>query len=197
MNTKGLAKMYDQLTPEERLPLILAASIRGDEAEKKRLARSAPTNLFRLPDYHALGEGILLLSLFHTIELLDLVTSYWRAGFALFDNRLLPNGKESKARGERLLGELRMLAYLFTVEADAWKRLCAEMNMDAEFLLKDVPGYPTVARLEETIRITAFTPEEATAFLRKAGDETAQADTVDTELAMMHEFLNSRAEWWS
>ena len=34
MNTNGLAKLYDRLTPKERLPLILAASARGDEAEQ-------------------------------------------------------------------------------------------------------------------------------------------------------------------
>jgi hypothetical protein len=42
MNTKGLARHYAILTPWERLPLILAASARGDEQERSRLATSAP-----------------------------------------------------------------------------------------------------------------------------------------------------------
>ena len=40
MNTNGLAKLYGQLTPKERLPLILAASARGDEAERNRPTKS-------------------------------------------------------------------------------------------------------------------------------------------------------------
>lgn len=42
MNTTKLAKHYESLTPEERLPLIIAACCRGDETERARLANSAP-----------------------------------------------------------------------------------------------------------------------------------------------------------
>jgi hypothetical protein len=34
MNSNGLAKNYGSLTPEERLPLVLAASWLGDEQER-------------------------------------------------------------------------------------------------------------------------------------------------------------------
>src|SRR5690348_146268 len=80
MNTNGLANLYDRLTPKERLPLIMAASARGDEVERERLANSAPREGFRLPDYHGLGEGLLLASLFHLLELLDLAALYWQTG---------------------------------------------------------------------------------------------------------------------
>jgi hypothetical protein len=42
MNTRVLAKMYDQLAPWERGPLMIAAEARGDQAEFDRLNRSAP-----------------------------------------------------------------------------------------------------------------------------------------------------------
>ena len=51
MNTKGLAKLYDRLRAAERLPLLVAASARGDEAEAQRLRRSAPRAARLLPDY--------------------------------------------------------------------------------------------------------------------------------------------------
>ena len=41
MNTESLAKLYDRLTPFERVPLIAAAVSRGDEVERDRLVRSA------------------------------------------------------------------------------------------------------------------------------------------------------------
>ena len=42
MNTNGLARHYGSLTPEERLPLVLAATWRGDGPERARLLASAP-----------------------------------------------------------------------------------------------------------------------------------------------------------
>jgi hypothetical protein len=41
----------------------------------------------------------------------------------------------------------------------------------------------------------AFTPEEASAWLRKASNETAQAVTLDAAVAPLREFLDSVA-WW-
>jgi hypothetical protein len=42
MNTKGLAKHYDSLTPWERLPLILAASSRGGRTTWLKLMEKRP-----------------------------------------------------------------------------------------------------------------------------------------------------------
>ena len=41
MKTDHLAHLYDQLTPRERVPLIMAAYVRGDLAEQKWLSASA------------------------------------------------------------------------------------------------------------------------------------------------------------
>jgi hypothetical protein len=37
MNTNGIARHYDRLTPEERVCLILAAAGRGDDADGERI----------------------------------------------------------------------------------------------------------------------------------------------------------------
>jgi hypothetical protein len=79
MNTNGLGKLYEHLTPEERLPLIIAASARGDETECTRLVESAPREGYRLPDYYGYAEALVLASLFHAIQLLDLAVLYWHA----------------------------------------------------------------------------------------------------------------------
>jgi hypothetical protein len=42
MNTQTFRSRYDQLTPEERVHLVLAAVVRGDEAEVARLHDSCP-----------------------------------------------------------------------------------------------------------------------------------------------------------
>ena len=41
MNSQPLSRLYDQLTPRERVPLIMAAYVRGDPAEQKWLSASA------------------------------------------------------------------------------------------------------------------------------------------------------------
>jgi hypothetical protein len=54
MNFHRLTKLYDQLTPTERLPLIIAARARGDAVEQARLVESAPLQkLAELASYHA------------------------------------------------------------------------------------------------------------------------------------------------
>jgi hypothetical protein len=44
MKRKGLDKLYDRLTPEERFKLDVEAIARGDEEESRRLARAATTS---------------------------------------------------------------------------------------------------------------------------------------------------------
>jgi hypothetical protein len=50
MTSTGLTKLYAQLLPRERLPLILAAQARGDQQEQQRLEALAPLRVWRLPD---------------------------------------------------------------------------------------------------------------------------------------------------
>src|SRR5262249_19260145 len=58
MNTHRLGQLYDQLTPRERLPLIMAAHLRGDAADQKRLSASAPLKTLRVPNYYPLAKAL-------------------------------------------------------------------------------------------------------------------------------------------
>src|SRR5438046_1433779 len=53
--SRALAQHYDPLTPWERVPLILAATGRGDYLEEERLSRSAPKLSYLIPDHYCLG----------------------------------------------------------------------------------------------------------------------------------------------
>jgi hypothetical protein len=195
MNTNGLAKLYEHLTPKERLPLILAASARGDEVERERLARSAPKEGFRLPDYYGLAEGMQLVSLLHLLELLDVAALHWQAGGMLAEwEALSEEGEENPPK--RLRATVGVFAYVFTTKLDGWRRFCSEFNVDPELLMNALPGYDTVKRTEAAARRAACTAEKATAWLRERGNGTATALTVETVAASLWEFVNSRAEWW-
>jgi hypothetical protein len=191
MNTDRLAKLYDRLTPRERLPLILAASARGDETEKDRLARSAPQRRYQLPDYHGLGDGLIQVSLRHMVERLNLAAQFWGTSF-LFKEDLGKN---------RLPGGLRLLAYAFTARVEGWERFCAGLKIDADALLVDLPGYDLAKLTIEAARVTAFTAEAAAAWLRRKGGPNAEGVTVELATAeavaaSYQDFVERCVAWW-
>ncbi len=211
MNTKTLAKHYDKLRPRERLPLIVAATARDDEQEGNRLANSAPRNGYRLPDYHGLADALQDLALVHMLSLLDLAAQYWHVSGILEShqmlNEMLPKAQQDNATADRMCGITRMLAYVFVVNLDAWRQLMAELQIVSDVLLKCMPGYSTVERLEPLARESAFTAEEAAAYLNKTCQRKSRETegrivvevvpvTVESEVANMRKFLSEREEWW-
>jgi hypothetical protein len=200
MNPTGLARHYHTLTAWERLPLLLAALNRGDDAEAERLAGSAPTRPALVPHYYGLWEGLTLLTVAHQMLQLEQVCGLVAA------TGLLAAGRVEE---EEALGRLRMLASRFVVDADAWKLLSAELNIDREAILRHLPGCDLVRHVEEAARKVAFTPEEARAHLRTQPEAAEAApgqapparreDRIDTAADVargMREFLAERAQRW-
>jgi len=196
MNVKDLAKLYDRLTPRERLPLIIAASERGDEAEADRLAHAAPRIEWRLTDYHGLGEGLLWLTLFHMIGQLDLSLAFWQAQALAFGREAFPDGPVDKARAERLWDLVRIAGYKLGVEAEAWRRLHAELHLDPEWFLRDLRGYDSVKLTEQTARLLPCTAEEAADCLRRLGLADAKVPSVEGSLQAMRAVIDQRVAWW-
>lgn len=196
MNTKGLAKLYGLLTPPERLPLIMAAVERGDDAEADRLTRSAPRIHLALPDYHGLADGLNLLSFFHAMGQLDLGLQYWHTSALAAEWEEFVVDEEDEARAERMGACARLAAYRLRVQADAWRRLCDGLKIDPEALLRDLPCYDTLRRTEEAARLLAWTPEEATVQLRRLGAADAVAPTVEGVARAMRAFIDQRVAWW-
>jgi hypothetical protein len=148
VNPKALAKLYDRLTPRERLHLLLAAAVRGDEAEAQRLMRSAPRLHLSLPDYHGLSDGLLLLTFFHALDPLERGLLYWHATGAAAEAEEFPVGKEDTDVAERLWAVPRLTANRLGVEAHGWTRFRAELHLDGEALLRDLPCYETLQRTQ-------------------------------------------------
>jgi hypothetical protein len=196
MNTNSVAKLYPQLTPRERLPLIFAASARGDEAERDRLVRAAPKKAYQVPHHFGLADGVQMQVMFHLLRMLDVVGMFWLGTWLVADAEDFP-GPEGKARLGRMRGFVRALAYSFTIHADGWKRFCESWQLDGEELLNSLPGYGTVQAAEEYVRSMAFTAEEATDWIRRSGgNPTANAATAEDVAAGMQAFVERRAEWW-
>jgi len=194
VNTDGLAKLYGRLTPRERLPLIVAAAARGDEQEQQRLARSAPTCHYRVPDYHSLGDAFSRLLLFHLADATDRAARFWRALALMAAVHQAGAGPKEAAASDQLLAQARLLAYLLTVGRDAWRAVCGEWGIDGEFLLRDLPGYDTVEHAEPLARKLACSAGEAEALLRQT-DPAAEVLTVSGQVALLRQMLAKLSDW--
>ncbi len=82
MKAPPLAKNYKCLTPEERFRLILAASGRGDEAERDRLKNAGGRITLSLQDHAPYAQAFGDLALLIFIELLEEAASY-QEGFLM------------------------------------------------------------------------------------------------------------------
>jgi hypothetical protein len=182
MNTNGLARHYKALTAWERLPLIAAASVRGDEVERDRLVRSAPKRDFRVPDYWGLCEGLEELATLYLLRQLDLAALYWRVAGSLGRRPLFHGGKRNRWRRHRLHNGLRMLAYCCVTCAEGWKLLCAGLHMDPEAILGDMPGQETVLRMVGEARLAAFGADEAAAYMRTRKEAATVQGTETPEI---------------
>jgi hypothetical protein len=53
---KGLGRLYDRLTPEERFRLDVLALARGDEEESERLTDTCPRRGYTMSDWGFVGR---------------------------------------------------------------------------------------------------------------------------------------------
>jgi hypothetical protein len=126
VNTNTLAKHYRHLSVRERLALIQAAQVRGDDVEHQRLRDAAPLRPWQMPDYLMPYIALNTLSLMYIAEQLDHLAVYWHALWRLDDDQ------DQKPLDWKVCAEGS--AYVFTRNTEAWKRFCAGLNIDAAAL---------------------------------------------------------------
>jgi hypothetical protein len=202
MKTDHLAQLYDQLTPRERVPLIMAAHLRGDPAEQKRLSASAPQQTFRVPDYFPLAKALRDAARFHMLTLLDLAGHFWQWWGLWMSYPSPPDPDERVTRGRRrgtaartkagrrggadadfvqeyrARGVTRYYASRFVAHLEGWKQFCSELHVDSEASLKIMIGWGLVTQTEKAARPLVFTAAEAARF---EGLETVTIEGVDTQ----------------
>lgn len=166
MNTNLLARHYDTLTPRERLPLLLAAHARQDQAEHDRLTRSAPRLAYGVPDYYGLAEGFCAMTNWHALKMLDLSCLYWHTITAICD-RGLPKEED------RLTRTLYLLSYLLLARVEGWRLTCADYGIDPCATLATSPGWDTVRAKLELVQSEYLTRESFAAHLSEGPDGKA------------------------
>jgi hypothetical protein len=180
MNANAVTRQYGKLTPEETFRLILAAGVRGDEAERDRLVRSGGRITLSFPAHAPYGLAFEELALLTYIELLDAAAFYdlvaARATEALRDGiehsrrhkRRRASAERGGAAGEggpeypawhRLLQMEYAAGYILRAKADGWRLFCARWN-DAPDLLWErmaLPGLDRIRRALAAAETAAFT----------------------------------------
>ena len=197
-STKSLDGQYQYLTAEERFPLIAAAAARGDELDRRRLADSAPTRAWALPDYHGISMAVADLTRLFVMEQLGNVTRFlfahwWIAFFRPSEEE----GEEVEEEFETHRRSLRLAAYRYVTTDAAWRRFCEEKSVDPKVLTTPYLSYLEVVRCDCLLHKAAPTVEEATELLRKqTGDPEAMVMTVDQLLVEWRRAYMDIMEKW-
>jgi hypothetical protein len=206
MNTKNLAKRYDQLTPREHLLSILAALARGDNVERKRLLDSAPRIGFQAPHHYELAETLIEAAKFHLMILLDLAVKYqkwwglWGWHCLRRQTDAAQDQGEAAAAGTdteefRLYSITRHHAFLFVTYFDGWKQFCSELPIDADVLLDVMPGWDMVVRTEAEARARAFSRDDTMMFLLGEAIDGHEDEAEDLELSPVPTVEGLAKEW--
>jgi hypothetical protein len=122
MNSNGLAKHYEKLTPEERFRLIMAAGDRGDEAEGERLHNASKRITFSNVDYSPFAQALQDLATLVFLELLEEAAMY-RDAFERWSNANIPRispataKKRSQTRKDRAFDLFLAQGFLLRTKA--------------------------------------------------------------------------------
>lgn len=162
------------------------AEFRGDEAERQRLHNGAPLLDYRMPDYMLGSLFLHILASVYVTEQLENVAGYWHATW-WFCNR---DDEDTDAETWHYMADLH--AYMFTVNAEAWRRFCAEENIAAAALTagNGESWMWMLKHAEERMPTVAPTRDEIASCLRSHGFDDPHPVTADSLLARWRNTLN-------
>jgi hypothetical protein len=185
----ALSEQYAGLTPEQRFQLILAAGVRGDEAEQGRLANAGQRITLTMPDHAPFSLAFLELSQSMFLEVLDTATEYTDTLQQLANAAAIGTGEAEGARtdGEGEDAELAsdlgvntgaagpgaddwpiterwsdlamLLGYTLKNKCEAWRLFCQRLNVPPFATWQHLPGYDRVERAWALAENVAFVPE--------------------------------------
>jgi hypothetical protein len=221
MKVPPLAKNYSCLTPEERFRLILAASGRGDEAERDRLVRAGGRVTLSVQDHAPYAHAFDKLDMMVFLDLLEEAARYHDA----FDDlhRADPGGdddefeaKPAKEPGaktneedldralavwDRYFDLVAASGYVLRAKADGWKLFCERLNIPPFMHWEMLPGFDRLQRALALAEKVAFTAE---GFLKWLNRIRPKGKPKLTELPLVAESVAKTLEntfqqcvqWW-
>lgn len=211
MNANAVAKHYAILTAEERFRLILAASGRGDAAERDRLMNTGGRITLAMPDHSPYAHALSELSLLTFIELLEEAARYHDASELASDSLDTTHVREDEGEEADDAGkdpiwqrtfELACAAgFMLRTKADGWKLFCARLHVAPFLLWEGLPGLDRLRRALTLAERAAFCPED---FLRWLNAVRLPGESERTEVLLTAEGIATetedafrrRVQWW-
>jgi hypothetical protein len=187
MNVCAVTKNYEQLTPEERFRLILAANGRGDKAERDRLAGVGNRINISMQDHGPFAQAFNDVSRFAFIEVLDYSAFYndavlhmlFKFGSLRADDLEPPAkaedtpspadlGKEEEtevdvpgnAAGDELRDTLLAAGFMLRIRANGWKLFCERLGVPPFALWEHLPGFDRIESALAAAEEMAFVSEK-------------------------------------
>jgi hypothetical protein len=203
VNTKGLARHYDKLTPQERLHLVLAANARGDEVECSRLKMAGRDVHLHVPDTWGLANALKETAEWHYMEVLALAAAYLEA--LLFANSCGCSDDQAEEddqaevsidQAEHVREAAFALGYLLRVNLAGWRQFCKEHGPNPEAFGALLPGWAVIKRAAQLAERIAFTEEGAARWYERATGMPSQAPTAEDVIALIRAWFQANAEWW-
>lgn len=144
MNPNTLTKQYSYITPEERFRLIMAASGRGDEVERDRLAQSGSRMTVSIQDHAPFALAFSELGNWTYIDLVEDASLYVSSFMDRKDVELLDDEEPSEEEMAAWDANFRLRlaeGYLLRTKADGWKLFCERLNVPPFVIWEQLPGF--------------------------------------------------------
>jgi hypothetical protein len=183
MNANGLARLYDRLTVWERIPLLIAAEARGDQAEYQRLFNASALRTWRFSEHLLAEQALNVSAMIYVGEQLNAAASYF------FD--LWQMQDPDDPRPEDWLIAAEACAYFFVANAEAWRRFCSELDIAPDALVAANHRGWFLRYCEENIPANAPTAEVMQARFQEIGWDSPQLVTPDNLLASWRNLLQA------
>jgi hypothetical protein len=181
MNANGLIRLYDRLTVWERIPLLLAAQARGDDAEYRRLFSASAVRTWHFSEHLPTEQALHVLAPQYVGEQLDAAANYF---FALWR---MEDADDPQPEDWRLVADA--CAYFFVANTEAWRRICSELSITPETLIAGNYRGWFLGYCEQHMPVNAPTAEALQARLRESGRAVPQLVTADHLLGSWRNLL--------
>ena len=136
MNTNQLQKLYDRLTPRERLAALLEAAHRGDETDREALERAAPKKQWSVSHHYFLSEAFQKLALGYLLIQYSRAVAFYMGQGAMYS--LEDHNKEDQA--ESVYQGMKELAAVIKWDAAAFAEFCKGEGITTEAALSNLIG---------------------------------------------------------
>jgi hypothetical protein len=215
MNANAVAKHYAYLTPEERFRLILAASGRGDKAERDRLAHASARVGLTIPDHFPHAHAFQDVAVMTFIELLEEAARYRDALTMACGEETeeeddlddepaaedVPEDAGERPVCQRFFDLALGAGFVLRTKAEGWNLFCERLAVPPHLLWSVFLGFD---RLQGTLALAekvAFAPEGYLRWLnrsRPAGRPERQSVplTVEGVADATAEAFRLHVEWW-